>query len=234
MIDSFSDQWQILAGGYSLHLFSSFLSVLIPMAQKLHLNPPIDACAPRTQRQVSLRSRSSRRLSRGDLTVIASCMGALIYFTFHDPLFVTVLGCISILFMGAWHVSRAIPLIERTLPIKIRFWHVAAVVLALTAVLSLDPAPAHAIFLTTLEQFFINTFSTNANGSVDAASITLTFNLIRGVFLLLAAAAALFAYNQSQQGNDWRPIAGQVALAFGVVIGIDVITFLFVGAQNAA
>lgn len=47
--------------------------------------------------------------------------------------------------------------------------------------------------------------------------------------LLLVAAASLFAYNQAQQGNDWRPIVTQVGLAFSIVIAIDVITFIFVG-----
>ena len=65
--------------------------------------------------------------------------------------------------------------------------------------------------------------------AVDASTIALIFNAIRGVFLLLVAAAALFAYNQAQQGNDWRPIVTQIALAFGIVIAIDVVTFLFVG-----
>ncbi len=65
--------------------------------------------------------------------------------------------------------------------------------------------------------------------AIDAEVIELIFNLIRGAFLLLVAAASLFAYNQAQQGNDWRPIVTQVALAFAIVIAIDVITFLFVG-----
>lgn len=65
--------------------------------------------------------------------------------------------------------------------------------------------------------------------AIDESTIVLIFNAIRGVFLLLVAAAALFAYNQAQQGNDWRPIVTQIALAFGIVIAIDVVTFLFVG-----
>jgi hypothetical protein len=57
--------------------------------------------------------------------------------------------------------------------------------------------------------------------------ITAIFNAIRAIFLILVAVAALFAYNQAQQGNDWRPIATQVGMAFGIVISIDVITRLF-------
>ena len=46
---------------------------------------------------------------------------------------------------------------------------------------------------------------------------------------MLVASASLFAYNQAQQGNDWRPIVTQVGLAFAIVIAIDVITFIFIG-----
>jgi hypothetical protein len=70
--------------------------------------------------------------------------------------------------------------------------------------------------------------------TVSPEVIKLIFNLIRGVFLLLVAAAALFAYNQAQQGNDWRPIVTQVGLAFAIVIAIDVVTFLFVGNGTGA
>ncbi len=70
-------------------------------------------------------------------------------------------------------------------------------------------------------------------GSIDDSVITLIFNLIRGVFLLLVAAASLFAYNQAQQGNDWRPIIVQIGLAFGIVIAIDIVTFLFIGTGTA-
>ena len=72
--------------------------------------------------------------------------------------------------------------------------------------------PAQAIFLSGLEQFLADIAeqsSTGGTSSIDPEAITLVFNAIRGVFLLLVGVAALFAYNQAQQGNDWRPIATQ-------------------------
>jgi hypothetical protein len=93
--------------------------------------------------------------------------------------------------------------------------------------------PAHALFLSGLEEFFIQIIEDSQGaGSAETISedtVSLVFNLIRGVFLLLVGAAALFAYNQAQQQNDWRPIVVQVGLAFAVVIAIDVVTFIFVG-----
>lgn len=92
--------------------------------------------------------------------------------------------------------------------------------------------PANAVFLSGLEKFVTELASqTGAGGeqSVSPEAIALVFNLIRAVFLILVGVAALFAYNQAQQGNDWRPIATQAGLAIGIVLAIDVITFLFVG-----
>ncbi|MDX2245049.1 MAG: hypothetical protein NW224_30600, partial [Leptolyngbyaceae cyanobacterium bins.302] len=90
--------------------------------------------------------------------------------------------------------------------------------------------PAHAIFLSGMEEFVTELATQSAGGGegISEESIGLVFNVIRAIFLLLVAAAALFAYNQAQQGNDWRPIATQVGLAFGVVLGLDVITAIFV------
>ena len=103
---------------------------------------------------------------------------------------------------------------------------------ALTATLTVFELPAHAIFLSGLEEFLAGIAEESSTGGASTISpeaITLVFNAIRGVFLLLVGVAALFAYNQAQQGNDWRPIATQAGLAIGIILTIDVITFLFIG-----
>lgn len=170
----------------------------------------------------------SLKLKASDLPFIAICLGAAIYFTVNDPLFMAVLGCTSILCLSLWHINRCLPILEKWLGTKIRFWHIASIILSITAVLSLLGSPAHAIFLSNLEEFF-TTLAQGAGGSVNPTVIPLIFNLIRGGFLLLVAGASLFAFNQAQQGNDWRPIISQVAIAFAIVIAVDIITFLFTG-----
>ncbi|MEG5190590.1 MULTISPECIES: hypothetical protein [unclassified Microcoleus] len=134
--------------------------------------------------------------------------------------------------MSLWHTAKAIPIVERYIGCKIRFWHIATAIITSTALCSVLDSPANAIFLSGLEEFMkeLAEGASSAGGeAIDAEVIELIFNLIRGAFLLLVAAASLFAYNQAQQGNDWRPIVTQVALAFAIVIAVDVITFLFVG-----
>lgn len=172
-------------------------------------------------------------LQTSDWPFVVICFAALGYFSVNDTLFVVTLGCFSVFFLSLWHIISAIPLIEKYVGVRIRFWHIATLILGFSSALSLVHLPASAIFLSGLEEFF-KTLASDAQGAgsgetISEDVITLIFNLIRGAFLLLVAGASLFAYNQAQQGNDWRPIVTQVGLAFAIVIAIDVITYLFVG-----
>ncbi|MBX9252444.1 hypothetical protein H1Q63_00315 [Desmonostoc muscorum CCALA 125] len=175
------------------------------------------------------------KINRIDLLFILLCLAIGIYLLATKPIFVTILGCATIVFLSIGYVIRTVPILEKYLGRKIRFWHIVAAIITVTALLDTFTTPAQAIFLSGLESFFNNLAqqSSQAGGgstsTLDANVVGLTFNLIRGAFLLLVAAASLFAYNQAQQGNDWRPIVTQVGLAFSIVIAIDVITFIFVG-----
>ena len=86
--------------------------------------------------------------------------------------------------------------------------------------------PAHAVILTDMEAFMVD-LAADAGTSITADQVGLIFTLMRAVFLILIVIAALFAYNQAQQGNDWRPIATQAGMAIGVLISLDAITNLF-------
>jgi hypothetical protein len=182
----------------------------------------------------ALNSRPSK-LSRLDWVCITACIAAVIYLVVREPILFCVLGCASIFCFSVWYIFLVIPLLERILGHRIQLWHVATMMITVTLLLSSFEQPAEAIFLSGLQNFF-NRLATNSasNGAqaIPETTITLIFDLIRGVFLLLVAAAALFAYNQAQQGNDWRPIVAQVGIAFGVVLAIDVVTFLFVGNEG--
>ena len=178
------------------------------------------------------------KINRTDLPFIALCIVVSVYMVVKEPLLVSILGCSGFIFFGLWQITRTVPILEKLIGVKIRFWHVVTAIIAVTALLNTFEMPAHAIFLSGLEAFFkqIATQSSSTVGggtSIDDKTIALIFNVIRGVFLLLVAAASLFAYNQAQQGNDWRPIVTQIGLAFGIVIAIDVITFLFIGNGTA-
>lgn len=191
-----------------------------------------NSCQSRRKKLLFNRWLTQQKINLGDLLLIAICTAVLIYFTIRQPFFITILGCSSLGFLSLWHIVRAIPIVEQYIGSKIRFWHVTTAIITATALCSVLDSPANAIFLSGLEVFMqqLAQGAAAAGGQpISTDVITLIFNLIRGAFLLLVAAASLFAYNQAQQGNDWRPIVTQVALAFSIVIAIDVITFLFVG-----
>ncbi|MBD2093251.1 hypothetical protein H6F67_25740 [Microcoleus sp. FACHB-1515] len=177
-------------------------------------------------------------IRRSDFAFIGICLLAIAYLLIREPLLLAILGCASIVHMGSWQIVRALPIVEKWLSAKITPWHVGTMIMATTAVFAVLPHPAHAIFLSGLENFvtdIANSAGTAGGGTaIPATTVALVFNMIRAVFLLLVGAAALYSYNQAQQGNDWRPIASQVGIAFGAVLGIDVITFLFIGNGQTA
>jgi hypothetical protein len=185
---------------------------------------------------IQSRRRNLKRsnIAQMDWLFIVLFVAIAIYLIVKEPLFISILGCASIVALSLSHLIQTVPLLENYLGTKLRFWHIVSIIIAITALLNTFIAPAHAIFLSGLENFFVqlaeqSSQAGGATNTLDATVIGLIFNLIRGVFLLLVAAAALFAYNQAQQGNDWRPIVTQVGLAFAIVIAIDVVTFIFVG-----
>jgi len=169
-----------------------------------------------------------------DLGFITISLGTITYLTFQSPLFIATLLCTTLFFGSFWQIIKAVPILEHSIGCKIRFWHIVTAIITVTWLFNLAE-PAHAVFLSRLENFITGIATTassigeDGEAAISADVITLIFNLIRGVFLLAVAAASLFAYNQAQQGNDWRPIVSQVGLAFGIVIAIDVVTFLFTG-----
>jgi hypothetical protein len=179
-----------------------------------------------------LTAQKRTRFSRVDLSYFAVLVMATVYCAFTQPVGFCIFACATIVYWGLWQVSRVIPIVEKYIGCRVRFWHVATAILT-TTILGAALAPAQAFFLSGLEAFFINLAeqSTGAGGTaaVQPETITLIFNMIRGIFLLLVAAAGLFAYNQAQQQNDWRPIVVQIGLAFAIVLAVDVITMLFIG-----
>ena len=184
------------------------------------------------QNSIAIALLSSLNWTTNDTGAFIALLSGLIYLAVKEPLLVTVILSLALFFYCINRVISYIPYLNYHVKRKIHFWHIVVVIIALTATLTVFEMPAQAIFLSGLEQFLTDIAqqsSTGGTSAIDPQAITLVFNAIRGVFLLLVGIAALFAYNQAQQGNDWRPIATQAGLAIGIILTIDVITFLFVG-----
>ncbi len=155
---------------------------------------PTEDIVPAAKLEVAPVSSSPTKLkvSKQKSTVVNNSVDVL------EPLLMSVLGCSSVVFFGLWQITRTVPILEKIIGAKIRFWHVVTAIIAVTALLNTFEMPAHAIFLSGLEAFFkqLATQSSTAGGgtSIDANTIALIFNVIRGVFLLLVAAASLFGF----------------------------------------
>ena len=89
--------------------------------------------------------------------------------------------------------------------------------------------PANALFLQDLENRVTDVIAGTSSG-LPADSVALIFDFLRVAFVLFVVAAGIFAFVQAQQGNDPRPIIGTIVIAFGTIMGIDVLTVLIAGA----
>lgn len=193
-----------------------------------------NSCEPLTFSETKRKPRLlilGKEIKTKDLPYFISSGGALIYFCAKDPLVVATLGVTAIPLISFWQISQAIPFFKKY-GIKIHLGQIITLITALVMVFSLFDSPAHAFFLTGLEDFvtdLVNSSQTGAGSTIDADAVSLFFNFIRAIFLIGVVIAALFAYGQAQQGNDWRPIGTQIGLAFGFVIAIDIITYIFTG-----
>lgn len=178
---------------------------------------------------VFARISSTFSLSIQDYVWLTTWAGMVGYFFYKTPVLMGVLTVGSLAAFALNWVGSRLPYFNQQWRTRIRPWHLLVPIGAIALTLN-TITPAHAIFLSGMEAFVkeIATQSAGGGEGISEESIGLVFNLIRAIFLLLVAAAALFAYNQAQQGNDWRPIATQVGLAFGIVLGLDVITAIFV------
>ena len=94
------------------------------------------------------------KINRNDLIFIFLSLAIGIYLLATKPIFVTILGCASIVFLSMGYVIT-LPILEKYLGRKIRFWHIVSVIITITALLDTLATPAHAIFLSGLENFFV-------------------------------------------------------------------------------
>ena len=167
------------------------------------------------------------KIRQGDLPYAIGLALGIGYLAINDTFFVLVLASLALVFGSMYYCAKIVPFLEKTIGHRISIWHVGVLVLGLTMVLGLAE-PANAIFLSGL-QTKVTTLLTSSSSGITAESIGLIFDFFRVVFILFVVAAAIFAFVQSQQGNDPRPIIGVIVMALGTIMGVDVLTFLIAG-----
>ncbi len=168
------------------------------------------------------------KIRLGDLPYAAGVTAGVVYLAINDAFFVFVLASFALVFGAMYYCAKVIPFLEKTIGHRISIWHVGVLVLGLTMVVGMLE-PANALFLQDLENRVTDVIGGTASG-LPAESVALIFDFLRVAFVLFVVAAGIFAFVQAQQGNDPRPIIGTIVIAFGTIMGIDVLTILIAGA----
>ncbi|MDJ0903204.1 MAG: hypothetical protein QNJ55_30840 [Xenococcus sp. MO_188.B8] len=168
------------------------------------------------------------KIRPSDLPCAAGLVTGVVYLSINDAFFVFVLASLALVFGAIYYCAKVMPVLEKTIGHRISIWHVGVLVLGLTMVVGMLE-PANALFLQDLENRVSDVIGGTSSG-LPADSVALIFDFLRVAFVLFVVAAGIFAFVQAQQGNDPRPIIGTIVIAFGTIMGIDVLTVLIAGA----
>ena len=168
------------------------------------------------------------KIRPSDLPCAAGLVTGVVYLSINDAFFVFVLASLALVFGAMYYCAKIMPVLEKTIGHRISIWHAGVLVLGLTMVVGMLE-PANALFLQDLENRVTDVIAGTSSG-LPADSVALIFDFLRVAFVLFVVAAGIFAFVQAQQGNDPRPIIGTIVIAFGTIMGIDVLTVLIAGA----
>lgn len=95
----------------------------------------------------------------------------LVYVAIKEPLIVGIILSISLFFYCLNRLISFTPYLNHFVRIKIRFWHIAGLIIALTATLTIFEMPAQAIFLSGLEQFLTDIAQQSSTGGTSSILI---------------------------------------------------------------
>ncbi len=196
------------------------------MQTRLDLPPAPKQSKIATQKPVSSLMKYLK-IRPSDLPYAAGVTAGVVYLAINDAFFVFVLASLALVFGAMYYCAQVIPFVEKIIGHRISIWHVGVLVLGLTMVVGMLE-PANALFLQDLENRVTDVIG-GTSSALPAESVALIFDFLRVAFLLFVVAAGIFAFIQAQQGNDPRPIIGTIVIAFGTIMGIDVLTVLIAG-----
>ena len=187
---------------------------------------------PPAQKKINIKNPTNSlmkylKIRPSDLPYAAGLAAGVVYLSINEAFFVFVLASLALVFGTMYYCAKVMPVLEETIGHRISIWHVGVLVLGLTMVLGMLE-PANALFLQDLENRVTDVIA-GTGSALPADSVALIFDLLRVTFVLFVVAAGIFAFVQAQQGNDPRPIIGTIVIAFGTIMGIDVLTVLIAG-----
>ncbi len=177
----------------------------------------------RTKKPYSKQFFSSFRIEEKDLIFVVGGIGMAIYLAITDlALLATILASFAVA-GSLYFISACLPLVSKKLNFRISIWHLLTVVCGLTLVFN-GFEPAHALFLTGLEEAIDGLVANGGVGSVSPAQIDTLFTFIRIALILVGLGGGFAAWQQQQQGQSMTPIIMFVGGLFGIVLAIDIMT----------
>lgn len=184
------------------------------------------------RRQKSLESRLSKALgmpiTKGDLWLLGLLIVGLTFIGLQDPAAVTVYLTTCLIALCSKMVADYSPKVAALVGVRVKVHHVAACILLLTMLFSSIGMPAQALLFESIEAK-VNEILTGAGSTIDPATITLVFTVLRIIVIFGFLVGGIFLVNQAMQGGDWKPIGNMMAIGVGFVLAIEVLSRLVLG-----
>ncbi len=184
------------------------------------------------RRRQTLESRLSKALGmpiqKGDLGLLGLLMVGLTFIGLYDPAAVMVYLTTCLIAVCGKMVADYSPKVAALVGVRIKVHHVAACILLLTILISSMGMPAQALLFQSIEDK-VNEILTGAGSTVDTATITTIFTVLRIIVIFGFLVGGIFLVNQAMQGGDWKPIGNMMAIGLGFVLAIEVLSRLVLG-----
>lgn len=184
------------------------------------------------RRSTTLESKLSKALgmsiNKGDLLLLTFLIVGFTFIGLRNPSTLTVYLILCLVAHCTKMIVDYFPPLTKMIGVHIKAHHVAALILICTMVFSSIGMPAHALLFDSIEAK-VNEILTGANSTVDAATVTLIFTVLRVIVILGILVGGIFLVSQAMQGGDWKPIGNMMAIGVGFVLAIEVLSQLILG-----
>ncbi|NEO52557.1 MAG: hypothetical protein F6K54_05415 [Okeania sp. SIO3B5] len=168
------------------------------------------------------------QIEKGDLWLLAFVIAGFVFVGIQNPGMMTVYLFVCLIAHSVKMMIDYFPPLGKLIGVRFKAHHVAALVLICCMIFSSIGMPAHALLFDAIEAK-VNEILTGSGSTVDPATVTLIFTVLRVIVILGILVGGIFLVSQAMQGGDWKPIGNMMAIGVGFVLAIEVMTQLILG-----
>ena len=160
---------------------------------------------------------------------IVICVFGFFYYLFQEPRVMTVLAFTTVTTIST--LSLVEFLIYKLFDYKVKFqlWHFLAIALGICLCFTGFETPSHAIIFQALEDAMTDVLTATGD-AVSEDVIAGMFTFFRVIIVLAFITGIILVVSQGFQGNDFRPLLNAMGIGVGIVIAIEVLSNLAIGA----